>query len=63
MRPSGLFRLAWFAPLLVSVFLAQLAAADTHDLVLERKVVNVTGRERTGMMINGQLPGLSLIHI
>lgn len=33
------------------------AVAETHDIVIERHVVNVTGRERVGMLINGQLPG------
>lgn len=33
------------------------AVAGTHDIVIERHVVNVTGRERIGMLINGQLPG------
>lgn len=32
-------------------------AAGTHDITIERHVVNVTGRERVGMLINGQLPG------
>ena len=31
--------------------------AGTHDITIERHVVNVTGRERVGMLINGQLPG------
>ena len=31
--------------------------AATHDIVVERHVVNVTGRDRVGMLINGQLPG------
>lgn len=60
MRPSGLFGLALSAPLLVSVLLPQMAAADTHDLVLERRMVNVTGRDRPAMLINGQLPGPTL---
>lgn len=33
------------------------AIAGTHDIVIERHLVNVTGRERVGMLINGQLPG------
>ena len=33
------------------------ASAGTHEIVIERHVVNVTGRERVGMLINGQLPG------
>lgn len=31
--------------------------AATHDIVVERHVVNVTGRDRVGILINGQLPG------
>lgn len=61
MRLSGLYELALFAPLLLAtILLPQAAAAATHDLVLERRVVNVTGRERVGMLINGQLPGPTL---
>ena len=33
------------------------AEAGSHDITIERHVVNVTGRERVGMLINGQLPG------
>ena len=33
------------------------AIAGTHHIVIERHLVNVTGRERVGMLINGQLPG------
>ncbi|MDU6376809.1 MAG: multicopper oxidase domain-containing protein, partial [Bradyrhizobium sp.] len=33
------------------------AVAGTHNITIERHVVNVTGRERVGMLINGQLPG------
>ena len=33
------------------------AFAGTHDIVIERHMVNITGRERVGMLINGQLPG------
>jgi hypothetical protein len=29
------------------------AFAGTHDIVIERHVVNVTGRDRVGMLING----------
>lgn len=36
------------------------AYAGTHDIVIERRMVNVTGRERMGMLINGQLPGPTL---
>lgn len=40
------------------VLLAEASAfAGTHDIVIERHVVNVTGRDRVGMLINGQLPG------
>ncbi|MEN3226313.1 copper resistance system multicopper oxidase [Methylorubrum rhodesianum] len=45
---------------LLAAILPQMAAAATHDLVLERRAVNVTGRERVGMLINGQLPGPTL---
>jgi CopA family copper-resistance protein len=33
------------------------ALAGTYDLVLEQHTLNVTGRERPAMLINGQLPG------
>lgn len=33
------------------------AAAETYDLVLEQRTVNITGKERPAMLINGQLPG------
>ena len=33
------------------------ALADTHDIVLERWTVNITGRPSVAMLINGQLPG------
>lgn len=33
------------------------AFAGTHDIVIERHVANVTGRDRVGMLIDGQLPG------
>ncbi|MDU1690539.1 MAG: multicopper oxidase domain-containing protein, partial [Bradyrhizobium sp.] len=36
------------------------AVAGTHNITIERHVVNVTGRERVGMLINGQLPGPGL---
>ena len=35
-------------------------SAGTHEIVIERHVVNITGRERVGMLINGQLPGPAL---
>ncbi|WP_053081546.1 multicopper oxidase domain-containing protein [Methylobacterium aquaticum] len=60
MKQAGRFTPAWAAALLLSLVLAQASVAGTHDLVLERRVVNVTGRERVGMLINGQLPGPTL---
>ncbi len=57
MRQFDSLRLALLASLLLAALLPQRATADTHDLVLERRMVNVTGRERVGMLINGQLPG------
>lgn len=33
------------------------AVAETYNLVLERHVVNVTGRPAAAMLINGKLPG------
>ncbi|MBX9660504.1 MAG: multicopper oxidase domain-containing protein [Nitrospiraceae bacterium] len=52
---ASIARAATFlAALLVA---AQSSFAATHDIVIERHVVNVTGRERVGMLINGQLPG------
>lgn len=36
---------------------AHAANAGTYDLVLEKQMVNITGKERPGMLINGQLPG------
>jgi CopA family copper-resistance protein len=35
----------------------QSASAGTYNIVLDRHIVNVTGRDRVGMLINGQLPG------
>lgn len=40
-----------------SVFLTGPAASETYDLVLEQRTVNITGKERPAMLINGQLPG------
>lgn len=60
MKPAGLFTLRGLASLFVFAILPQLVAAATHDLVLERRIVNVTGRERPAMLINGQLPGPTL---
>ena len=60
MKLLGLFRLLRPASLLVAASFPQLAAAATYDFVLERRTVNVTGRERAGMLINGQLPGPTL---
>lgn len=37
--------------------LAAPAMAGTYDLVLENRLVNITGKERPAMLINGQLPG------
>lgn len=48
------------AALALTVFVPVSAHAGTYDLVLERRTVNVTGRERVGMLINGQLPGPTL---
>jgi FtsP/CotA-like multicopper oxidase with cupredoxin domain len=33
------------------------ARAATYDLVLERRAINITGRNSTAMLINGELPG------
>jgi CopA family copper-resistance protein len=33
------------------------AGAETYDLVLENQTVNITGKDRTATLINGQLPG------
>ena len=33
------------------------AAAGVYDLVIEKRTVNITGRERPATLINGQLPG------
>ncbi|WP_375276072.1 copper resistance system multicopper oxidase [Methylorubrum thiocyanatum] len=60
MKAVRLLRLIGFAALLVFAILPQLVAAATHDLVLERRMVNVTGRDRPAMLINGQLPGPTL---
>lgn len=40
-----------------AILLATPAGAATYDLVLDRHMINVTGRERPAMLINGQLPG------
>jgi hypothetical protein len=32
-------------------------SAATYQIVIERRAVNIPGRERVGMLINGQLPG------
>jgi CopA family copper-resistance protein len=45
------------ATLVSLVALAMPVSAGTYDLVIDEKVVNITGRERTAMLINGQLPG------
>ncbi|WP_262032024.1 copper resistance system multicopper oxidase [Microvirga sp. Mcv34] len=31
--------------------------AQTHDILIERRMVNITGRERPGVVFNGKLPG------
>lgn len=36
---------------------ANLAQANDYNLVIEKQVVNITGRERTAMTINGSVPG------
>lgn len=33
------------------------ADAQSYDLVLEERMVNITGRDRPAMLVNGQLPG------
>jgi CopA family copper-resistance protein len=52
---DGLVGLSLLAGLVAAV--AAPAFAGTYDLVVEERTVNVTGRERTGVLINGQLPG------
>ena len=47
-------RLSATAVLLIG---ASSAIAGEYELVLEHKTVNITGRERPAMMINGQIPG------
>jgi CopA family copper-resistance protein len=50
---------AWLRDLaiLASLVAATPALAGTYDLVIEERTVNITGRERMGVLINGQLPG------
>jgi L-ascorbate oxidase len=38
------------------IFVGQ-ADAGVYDLVIEETIVNITGRERTAMAINGTVPG------
>ena len=45
------------AVLAAAILFAAPAGAATYDLVLDRHTINVTGRERPAMLINGQLPG------
>jgi hypothetical protein len=33
------------------------AYAGTYDFVLDRRAVNITGRDSVALLINGQLPG------
>lgn len=42
---------------LFSVIVAGPANAGVYDLIIEEKTVNITGRERTAMTINGSVPG------
>ncbi len=37
--------------------ISAIANAETYELVLEERMVNITGRDRPAMLINGQLPG------
>jgi CopA family copper-resistance protein len=37
--------------------LSQAANAQSYELVLDERMVNITGRDRPAMLINGQLPG------
>ena len=45
------------AILVGAIFLSTPAMAETYDLVLDSHMINVTGKERPAMLINGQLPG------
>lgn len=42
------------------VLMPTTASAASYDLVLEHRAINITGQERTAMMINGQVPGPAL---
>ena len=46
-----------YAILAATMVLSAPAGAATYDLVLDTHTINVTGRERPAMLINGQLPG------
>jgi CopA family copper-resistance protein len=50
---------AWVARLALATIVSAptIAGAETYDLVLENKTVNITGKDRTATLINGQLPG------
>lgn len=55
MRFKRLFEIGVVAVGLISTFGS--AGAQTYELVLEERMVNITGRDRPAMLINGQLPG------
>ena len=42
---------------LAALAVAGPALAGEYDLVIEEKTVNVTGRERPAMTVNGSIPG------
>jgi CopA family copper-resistance protein len=53
---------SWVVPLALAAIVSApaIASAETYDLVVENKVVNITGKDRTATVINGQLPGPAL---
>ena len=57
---QSLFQRLWLGLLLAGSLLftsSVQASAGTYNLVLERRMVNITGRPAAAMLINGQLPG------
>jgi CopA family copper-resistance protein len=48
------------ATLLAYASISFSAQAATYDLTIEKKTVNVTGRDREAMTVNGQVPGPTL---
>ena len=57
---QSLLQRLWLGPLLAGglLFTSSVpASAGTYNLVLERRMVNITGRPAAAMLINGDFPG------